>query len=289
MGERFEVKYRGFVYIDQPSGGLPDRKSMEKAAKLLKSHKKTAQNIHPLFARGLDTKLNLEVTTGGIKVTVPKKDGPCPIVMNQPMHKIAYVVDIGTCTCFIVQRPGKGKYKCHSFETGSSKTAHELAFEAANMCNQVFKKVRQSVRRLRKTTKKLGVDLDAKTTKDLSAISQLAQQSEETASQFKDAVQDAAAEDGDSSNRGDTNDNDDDDDNVDDDDEHMAVGPEVVEPEWDESGEYLTVDFIDGMSDQLAEMLVGPAAHDDGLDWVDDFSLDNDMFLFGEVVGEAVC
>ena len=58
---KFDVKYRGFVYIEQPGSGLPDRQSIEKAAKMLKSHKKMAQDIHPLFARGLDTKLHLEV------------------------------------------------------------------------------------------------------------------------------------------------------------------------------------------------------------------------------------
>lgn len=61
MDQKFKVKYNGFVYIDQPAGGIPDRSSIEKAAKLLRKRKKTAQSIHPLFARGLDTRLDLEV------------------------------------------------------------------------------------------------------------------------------------------------------------------------------------------------------------------------------------
>lgn len=51
---------------------------------------------------------------------VPCKEAPSAIVMNQPIHKIAHVVNISTCICLIVQRPGKGKFKCHSFELSSS-------------------------------------------------------------------------------------------------------------------------------------------------------------------------
>jgi len=38
-----------------------------------------------------------------------------------PAPLSSYVVDIGKCTCFIVKRDGKGKYKCHSFECNDSK------------------------------------------------------------------------------------------------------------------------------------------------------------------------
>lgn len=59
--DTFVVKYRGFVHIDKPSGGLPEPGAVQKAAKLLKSGQKTARAMHPLFARGLDTQLNLQV------------------------------------------------------------------------------------------------------------------------------------------------------------------------------------------------------------------------------------
>ena len=76
-----------------------------------------------------------QVNTNGVKVTVPTNDGSGPIVMHQPMHKIAYVVNVGTCTCFIVQRPNKGQFKCHSFETGSTKTVCCLRARAcARVC-----------------------------------------------------------------------------------------------------------------------------------------------------------
>eukprot|EP00043_Microstomoeca_roanoka_P019285 m.215218 g.215218 ORF g.215218 m.215218 type:complete len:268 (-) comp16973_c2_seq2:314-1117(-) len=267
MAERFDVRYRGFVYIDQPGGGLPETSAVERAAKLLKSRKKTAQSMHPLFARGLDTKLQLEVTPSGVKVTVPSKDGPDPIVMNQPMHKIVLVIDIGTCTCFIVQRPGKGKYKCHSFETGSSKMARELAFESAHMCNKLFRKVRQSVRRLEKS-KVLDVTLDS-ATKDLSVISALADQDSQVASRMQSAVT--------TSNEDDC------------DEEHMMVSAEVLP--LDDRGdtddvEHIPVDFIDGLSDRLAHLL-GVTEVDDFI--YDEFNLDNDVFFFGEIIGEASC
>ena len=83
-----------------------------------------------------------QVNTNGVKVTVPTNDGSGPIVMHQPMHKIAYVVNVGTCTCFIVQRPNKGQFKCHSFETGSTKTVCCLR---ARACARVCVCVRASV------------------------------------------------------------------------------------------------------------------------------------------------
>lgn len=61
--------------------------------------------------------------TAGLLVTLPNPDegSDDAVVMNHSMHKIAYVVDIGKCTCFIVKRDGLGKYKCHSFECSDSK------------------------------------------------------------------------------------------------------------------------------------------------------------------------
>eukprot|EP01147_Barroeca_monosierra_P009897 gene9897-10422_t len=219
MDQKFKVKYNGFVYIDQPAGGIPDRSSIEKAAKLLRKRKKTAQSIHPLFARGLDTRLDLE-------------------------------------------RPGKGKFKCHSFELSSSALAHDLAFETACICNQTFRKVRRSVRHLRK--KKIietGLDSPAK---DLSTISQLAGHDANAASKMKDAIQRT--------------------------DSHSSEDEEQInppdEPTWSDFNHSLSVDFIDGMSDQLAELLIGEQPRDVQQS---DFTLDNDVFSFGEIIGEATC
>ena len=55
------VKYHGFVNIDTADGGIPSAPAIEKAAKLLKTSKKAARDMHPLFARGLDTPLDMTV------------------------------------------------------------------------------------------------------------------------------------------------------------------------------------------------------------------------------------
>jgi hypothetical protein len=53
-------QYLGFVHIDKPSGGVPDASAVQRAADLLKTKKKEARALHPLFARGLDTPLALK-------------------------------------------------------------------------------------------------------------------------------------------------------------------------------------------------------------------------------------
>jgi hypothetical protein len=60
---KYTVKYHGFVYMDAPAG-VPTPAAVDKACKLLKSNKKTAREIHPLFARGLDTPLDMVVRCG---------------------------------------------------------------------------------------------------------------------------------------------------------------------------------------------------------------------------------
>ena len=57
----YDVKYRGFVHVDTEGGGLPEQPALQRAAKLLKSNQKEARAMHPLFARGLDTDLKLQV------------------------------------------------------------------------------------------------------------------------------------------------------------------------------------------------------------------------------------
>ena len=57
---KYVVKYHGFVYLDVPTG-VPTPAAVDKACKLLKSNKKTAREMHPLFARGLDTPLDMSV------------------------------------------------------------------------------------------------------------------------------------------------------------------------------------------------------------------------------------
>lgn len=55
-----EVTYHGFVYVKGPTGVIPGLAKVKEAYKLLKKPK-AARQMHPLFARGFDTKLALTV------------------------------------------------------------------------------------------------------------------------------------------------------------------------------------------------------------------------------------
>lgn len=57
----------------------------------------------------------------GLTVVLPGA-ASSPVVMNNPIHKIAFVCDHGSAACFIVKRAGEGgKFKCHLFDAGSNK------------------------------------------------------------------------------------------------------------------------------------------------------------------------
>ena len=61
-----DVRYRGYVHVDQPDGALPSLAAVQRGARLLnEKNQKTARAIHPLFARGLDTPLSLLVSGRG--------------------------------------------------------------------------------------------------------------------------------------------------------------------------------------------------------------------------------
>lgn len=55
-----EVTYHGFVYVKGPTGVVPGLAKVKEAYKLLKKPK-AARQMHPLFARGFETKLSLKV------------------------------------------------------------------------------------------------------------------------------------------------------------------------------------------------------------------------------------
>ena len=56
-----DYKYLGFVTIQKENTSLPEPAAIRRVASLLKSKKKEARALHPLFARGLDTPLQLQV------------------------------------------------------------------------------------------------------------------------------------------------------------------------------------------------------------------------------------
>lgn len=76
--------------------------------------------------------------------------------MDQQVHKIGLVMDVGSTVCFIVKRPGKGCYKCHAFEAKNAKQAHLITVETAKICNEVFSRVRRVSRRVKKGARRRG-------------------------------------------------------------------------------------------------------------------------------------
>jgi hypothetical protein len=59
-GGPHEVTYHGFVYVKGSTGVIPGFAKVKEAYKLLKKPK-AARQMHPLFARGFDTKLSMMV------------------------------------------------------------------------------------------------------------------------------------------------------------------------------------------------------------------------------------
>eukprot|EP00047_Mylnosiga_fluctuans_P000033 m.184519 g.184519 ORF g.184519 m.184519 type:complete len:334 (-) comp10002_c0_seq26:84-1085(-) len=143
----FEVTYHGFVYVKGSGSVVPGFAKVKEAYKLLRKPK-AARKMHPLFARGFDTQLALTLSEEGVVVRIPK-DGKSFIVMDHPMHKIAYVVDFGKSVCFIAKhktnkRANEVLFKCHGFETSSSDSAKKLACAIAATANEVFRKLRRT-------------------------------------------------------------------------------------------------------------------------------------------------
>ena len=55
------MRYHGYVGVEIKDGMAPSAKTVTNAVALLTTHKKQAREIHPLFACGLDTQLDLKV------------------------------------------------------------------------------------------------------------------------------------------------------------------------------------------------------------------------------------
>ncbi len=59
--------------------------------------------------------MHVQLSADGLRVDLEGKDGKVLIVMNQPMHKIAFVGPVSRTVGIIMKRPGLGKFKCHLF------------------------------------------------------------------------------------------------------------------------------------------------------------------------------
>lgn len=252
----YDVLYRGYVHVDRPEGGLPAVGAIQKAVRLLKEkHQKTARAMHPLFARGLDTPLTLCLSTVGLKVTLTPEAGKEAVVMNHPLHKVAYVLDMGTTVCFIVKRAGKGKFNCHGFEMSNAKNAHTIATKTAELCNDLFSKVRRVSHRVKRKSKVAGPKGGAG---DVQLTSEMA---DSDGHAVQEAIREVEAGQDDSTPP------------------TPSAAPVTAE------GSVAVVDFIDELGDKLAQMVSG---HDGGQEELA-LDLDNEMFMFGEVTGEMDC
>lgn len=254
-GELVEtVKYKGYVHVDRPEGGLPSLAAVQKGARLLnEKHQKTARAMHPLFARGLDTALELSISPAGLKVTLRTPEQKQAVVMNHQIHKIAYVLDVGSSVCFVVKRTGgKGRFNCHGFELSSAKSAHAVATKTAELCNSLFTKVRRVSHRVKRKSKveEPSKPLPGIADEELKMVNEIAEADSK-------AVQDAVKE---------------------------VEASDTPSPPAPAASEVAVVDFIDDLSDRLAQLVSGHGGSGAELT----LDLDSDIFFLGEV-GEMDC
>lgn len=141
------VNYRGFVYTKDESARAspPGLSQVRQAAELLSKPKK-ARNVHPLFARGFDTKLVMRVREEGLRVYV-NGGKEALVVMDLSMHKMAYVIAQDRDVYFVARHDLRGKgvmYKVHGFKVANTSEAKKLASEISMTVNSVFKKLRKT-------------------------------------------------------------------------------------------------------------------------------------------------
>lgn len=146
------VWYQGFVHADTNDKSKAPGMAHIKAAHemMAKKNIKKTRELHPLFARGFDTVLQMTLSTDGLRVDLEGKDGKSMIVMNQPMHKIAFVGPVSKTVGIIMKRPGLGKFKCHLFLFDSEAKAMEVCKILARITNEVFRKLKKIAQTLKK-------------------------------------------------------------------------------------------------------------------------------------------
>eukprot|EP00730_Choanoeca_flexa_P002016 TRINITY_DN10877_c0_g1_i2.p4 TRINITY_DN10877_c0_g1~~TRINITY_DN10877_c0_g1_i2.p4 ORF type:complete len:255 (+),score=85.02 TRINITY_DN10877_c0_g1_i2:5462-6226(+) len=247
----FVVKYLGFVYIEKDTGGLPDPPSIRKACNLLKNKPKEARKLHPLFARGFETPLELQAKPSGLQVDAVGKDGTRATVLNNPIHKIAFVCDIGACSMFLVKRGGPGKFKCHCFVSEPASEAKEIAQSTAQVCNSMFRRVRKSVRKMTRKPRSSSASSGELASADIAKASELAAKK---AAEAKQAVEEM-------------------------DEDEPASPPKARRGTT-------TIDYIEGVGDDLAALVLGEQST---AQQTAEANLDDDMFSYGFVEGEAEC
>eukprot|EP00055_Hartaetosiga_balthica_P003171 m.6752 g.6752 ORF g.6752 m.6752 type:complete len:414 (+) comp2649_c0_seq2:361-1602(+) len=148
----FSCTYRGFIHTDtNDAHKLPKLDAVEKAFEMLdKKHIKKTRKIHPLFGRGFDTPLNMQMFTGALRVEIPSEKGGKPaVVMNTQLHKIAFLGSVGKGMGVIVKRPGVGKFKCHLFVFKDKAHCQDASKSLIRTTNKAFKLLHTVSRKLR--------------------------------------------------------------------------------------------------------------------------------------------
>lgn len=156
-----KVKYLGYLYTDMKEGGRPGMEQVKMAHDmLLKKNMKKVREMHPLFARGFEATLTMEISDKGCYLSLPANESKSKAeecLMNQPLHKIAFVAAIGVKLYLVMKRTGgAGKYRCHGFVLDNEATATEYTKTISRLTNEVFARLRHVTRLLEAKKKKAG-------------------------------------------------------------------------------------------------------------------------------------
>jgi hypothetical protein len=155
-----QVKYLGYLYTDMKQGrpGMTQVKLAHDM--LLKKNQKKVREMHPLFARGFDATLTMEVSDKGMYLSLPAEESKTKTeecLMNQPLQKIAFVAAIGSKLYLVMKRTGGvGKYRCHGFTLDNEATATECTKSISRLTNEVFARLRHVTRLLEAKKKNKG-------------------------------------------------------------------------------------------------------------------------------------
>eukprot|EP00045_Choanoeca_perplexa_P004293 m.37314 g.37314 ORF g.37314 m.37314 type:complete len:314 (+) comp12492_c0_seq1:284-1225(+) len=150
------VTYKGFIYVKHEDGQKFSLAQVRESASLLDKPKK-AQDVHPLFARGFQTKLTLRIRDEALRVYVNDASKSPLVVMDHPVHKIVFVVAVEKDVYIVVKHELRGKgtmFKCHGFRCDKVDAARKLSNDVARVCQDVLNKLRATREFVRKNSGK---------------------------------------------------------------------------------------------------------------------------------------
>jgi len=117
---------------------LPTFADVEKVDSLLKKKNiSRARLLHPLFGRGFEKRLQIEVSSQGLVLTDPSQNNE--MVMDQPLFKVAYITTIEKKIYIVTRRTGKpNRYRCHGFALNNKATAREGTRGISQLANDAY-------------------------------------------------------------------------------------------------------------------------------------------------------